>query len=182
MSQKWLFFCSEIRREILLIFFDYVDRLENWLIIIRNDISYNDKWYMPPQLRDTNNKRVHNSSPSDRTAESPLVGNTRARGTSTWKWRPLWDRGVFPGRANAIRRDSLPYGGRTLSVCRSETDRQPVYDLQCAHARARAYAGIRPSCTRCPETVRAKKIAFHAKDAYVRSLSEIANCVNSVKN
>lgn len=62
-------------------------------------------------------------------------------------------------------------------VRRSETDRQPVYDLQRAHARARAYAGARPSYTRCPETVRAEKIAFQK----MYGLSE-AKLVNSVKH
>jgi len=61
-----------------------------------------------------------NSSSSDRTSELPLVGNTRARGTSTWKW-PLWDRGVFPGR-------TIRYSSAT--VCHTAGVRSPCAEVR----------------------------------------------------
>lgn len=80
-------------------------------------------------------------------------------------------------------------GARTLFVaivCRTARVRSPCVGVRRidnlftisrrAHARARAYAGAQPSCTRCPETVWAEKIfAFHEYYIYEFLRTELVN-------
>ena len=94
--------------------------------------------------------------------------------TSRGKYARAWDVHVemavmrswgFPGAHDSLFvGDSLPYGGCTLSLRRSETDRQPVYDIRArTHEHARTLAHCRhlrgdPKQFECRKSREDKKI------------------------
>lgn len=92
-----------------------------------------------------------------------VVGNASLlRGTSMWKWksRRVISRRIFLYGSAAIRR----LDGNTHLVRRSETDRQPVYDIQRAHEDALTLAHSRH--IRGVSKPLEKQLRFTSKVAY----------------
>lgn len=77
-----------------------------------------------------------------RTTDSPFAERVVGNATRAWDVHVEIDAGVFLCATACTR-------GARRPVRQSETDRQPVYDIQ----RALGHARTRPSsCTRCPGT------------------------------
>lgn len=106
-----------------------------------------------------------------------VVGNASPRCTRAWDVHVEIDAGVFLCAAVCAR------GARSL-VRQNETDRQPVYDIQCGHARTRPPHGPRHvrgvrelplerHGDRCWESY-TRKLDRDIKTLYARTISRLA--------